>query len=459
MYDLVIKDGTLVSHAAVWQADVGIAEGKIAEISTGLQGRECISAKDLLVLPGAVDPHVHLEMSTPVTKTSDNWASGTRAAAFGGTTTLVDFVEPRNGQQPLLEAFAERLAVAQGASSVDFAFHMTLSDAHEAILGQVPRVVAAGMPSFKLYTTYEGFRLNDEELLAAFEAIRSARGLAMVHAESDAIIQSATKKLQSAGHLGLRDFPESRPAIAEKEAIDRVLSLAAFVDCPVYFAHVSTEAGASAVARARKEGQPVWAETCPHYLLLDESYIRTTDFNGAKFVCCPPLRTFADQQALWDALASGEIRSLGTDHCAFNFRGQKELGRESFLDTPAGLPGVELRLALLYTFGVKAGRISLNQWVDLCSTTPARLFGLYPTKGDLAPGADADIVLFDPNRPTSVSHSELHEEVDYTPYEGFSLAGVVHTTLLRGKPLVRAGQWVGNPPEGRFVPCSSFHLG
>ncbi|MCL4561916.1 MAG: dihydropyrimidinase [Chloroflexi bacterium] len=459
MYDLVIQNGTLVSNTAVWQADIGILGEKIAEIAPHLEGRERISAKGMLVLPGGVDPHVHLEMPTPTTTTSETWATGTQAAAFGGTTTVIDFVEPGYPRQPLLEAFRERLSVAQAGSSVDFGLHMTLCTADEDTLAQVRGVVAAGLPSFKLYTTYAGFRLDDEELLAAFEAIQKAGALAMVHAESDVILRQAALELQAAGRLSLRDFPQSRPAIAEKEAVERVLSLAAFAGCPLYIVHVSTRTGASAIARARQDGQAAWGETCPQYLLLDESRIRTSDFSGAKFVCCPPLRTPADREALWDALHAGDLQTLGTDHCAFNFRGQKELGRDSFLEVPSGLPGIELRLALLYTFGVKTGKITLSQWVDLCSTAPARLFGLHPRKGELIPGADADVVLFHPDRSVPVTHAMLHENVDYTPYEGLRLAGGVHTTLLRGQVLVREGEWVGHPCTGGFVPCSSFHPG
>ncbi len=459
MYDLVIQNGTLVSSTAVWQADIGILGEKIAEIAPHLEGRERIPANGMLVLPGGVDPHVHLEMPTPTTTTSETWASGTRAAALGGTTTVIDFVEPGHPGQPLLEAFRERLSVAQAGAAIDFGLHMTLCSADEDTLAQAPGIVAAGLPSFKLYTTYAGFHLNDEELLAAFAAIGKAGALAMVHAESDAILQRATRELQAAGRLSLRDFPQSRPALAEKEAVERVLSLAAFAGCPLYIVHVSTRAGAAAIARARQSGQAAWGETCPQYLLLDESRIRTSDFSGAKFVCCPPLRTPADQEALWEALQAGELQTLGTDHCAFNFHGQKELGRHSFLEIPSGLPGIELRLALLYTFGVKTGKLTLSQWVDLCCTAPARLFGLHPRKGELVPGADADIVLFQPDGSLRVTQALLHENVDYTPYEGISLAGGVHTTLLRGQVLVRAGEWVGQPYSGGFIPCSSFHPG
>ncbi|MDZ4160005.1 MAG: dihydropyrimidinase [Anaerolineaceae bacterium] len=453
MYDLVIHDGTLVTSTGLYRADVGIQDGQIASLAPHLSGREQISASGMLVLPGGVDPHVHLEMPVAVTATSDTWETGSRAAAFGGTTTVIDFVEPSYRGQPLLEAFHARLSQAQGNSSIDFSFHMTLCAADDATLQQIPGIIEAGMPSFKIYTTYTGFRLADEELLAAFQAIRQAGGMALVHSESDAIIQNATRRLQMTGRLSVKDFPDSRPAIAETEAVERVLSLAAFAEAPVYIVHVSTRGGAAAIARAHQAGQKAWGETCPQYLLLDDSHIKTEDFDGAKYVCCPPLRSPADNRALWAALQDGSLQTVGTDHCAFNFQDQKELGRHSFLEIPPGLPGIELRLALMYTYGVKAGRITLPQWVELCCTAPARIFGLHPRKGDLVPGADADIVLFDPEQRASITRSLLHENVDYTPYEGMKLAGMVRTTILRGQVLVRDGQWVAENRTGNYLAC------
>jgi dihydropyrimidinase len=459
MLDCVIKNGTLVTATGLRQADIGIRGETIAEINSHLSGRDQISAEGMLVVPGGVDPHVHLEMPAGMMITSDTWKTGSRAAAFGGTTTIIDFIEPAYVGQPLLNSFAERKKQATGSSEVDFGFHMTLCAADQATLHQIPGVVAAGIPSFKLYTTYSGFHLDDTSLVLALEAIGKAGGLALVHAESDAIIQHATQRLQAAGLLALRAFPESRPAIAEVEAIERVLSFAKYIGTPVYIVHISTQAGAAAVARARQFGQQAWGETCPHYLLLDESRILTDDFTGAKVVCCPPLREQANQPALWGALQNGKLQTIGSDHCAFNFNGQKDAGKASFLEIPSGLPGIELRLALTYTYGVMQGRITLPQWVNLCCTAPARLFGLHPQKGELVVGADADIVLFDPNQKAVVTRAMLHENVDYSPYEGMTLTGMVDTTLLRGQVLVRGGKWeapgtlgVSEAGTGKFVP-------
>jgi dihydropyrimidinase len=466
MFDCVIKNGILVtspqsaksprrarsaSQNRLCRSDIGIQDGKIVAIAPNLGGREIINADGMLVIPGGVDPHVHLEMPAGKMVTSDTWETGSRATAFGGTTTVIDFIEPAFLGQPLLDSFKERQRQAQGYSWVDYSFHMTLCDADDTTLRQIPWVINAGIPSFKLYTTYSGFRLDDTSLLLALEAIGKAGGVAMVHAESDAIIQHATHRLQAAGCLAVRHFPESRPPLAEVEAIERVLSLAKYTAAPVYLVHISTRAGTAAIARAHQDGQLAWGETCPQYLLLDQTRILTNDFNGAKYICCPPLREKTDQQALWSALQTGKLHTIGSDHCAFNYYSQKDTGKESFLEIPSGLPGIELRLALIYTFGVLQGRITLQQWVDLCCTAPARLFGLHPQKGELVVGADADIVLFDTTRTAVITREILHENVDYTPYEGLALTGRVDTTLLRGQVLVRAGNWVGKTQAGQAI--------
>lgn len=453
MYDLVVKGGTVVNSTGIHNVDIGIQDGRIVELAPNLSGREQIVASGYLVIPGGVDPHVHLEIQAGTAFTSDTWETGSKAAALGGTTTVIDFVEPYYPSQPLLEAFQRRLAEACGKSSVDFGFHMTLCDAGEHTLSQVPAVIERGMRSFKVYTTYEGFHLEDPELLAVLRAVGEAGGMVMVHAESDAIVQDSIRRLQAAGRLSTADFPDSRPAVAEKEAIERTLTLAGYTGTPVYIVHISTSSGARAVASARARGQNAWGETCPQYLLLDDSRIETGGIEGAKYVCCPPLRSPEDNTFLWSALIDGMLHTIGTDHCAFNFQGQKDLGRESFLKIPPGLPGIELRLALIYSYGVKTRRISLNQWVDLCCASPARLFGLYPKKGALVPGADADIVLFDPEHPSTITQSCLHENVDYTPYEGMRLGGSVHTTILRGQVLVRNREWVADAPQGEYLKC------
>jgi dihydropyrimidinase len=453
-FDLVIQNGTVITAEKTVQTDIGVKDGKIAAWGDHLKGRDKVSAAGLWVIPGGVDPHVHLDMPTPTTVTSDDWNTGTKAAAYGGTTTVIDFVEPESGQS-LLEALALRRAQADGRTHIDYSLRMTLTSADPATLAQIPAVVAAGIPSFKLYTTYAGFALPDESLLLAFEAIGAAGGLVMAHCENDAILGHSLAKLRAAGRLAPQFQPQSRPALAEVEAIQRVILLARFTGVPLYIAHISTNKGSQAVERARQHGQAVYGETCPQYLLLDETCNQNPDpRESVKFICAPPLRAAKDRQALWARLQSGGLQAVGTDHCAFNVEGQKDGGLENFERCPGGLPGIEARLALLHTFGVRAGWLTLQQWVSVCSAAPAQIFGLYPRKGSLEVGADADIVLFDPERRVKLTKSILHENVDHTPYEGLELQGWVQATYLRGQLIASAD---GNPPSqhptGCFIPA------
>lgn len=460
-FDLVIQGGTLVTAADTVQADLAIQGEQIAAVGQGLSGRETIDARGRLVIPGAVDPHVHLQMPTAVTISSDDWETGTVAAACGGTTTVIDFVEPEPGQT-LLEAFDARRAEAEGKAVIDYSLHMTLPTSHvPAALSEVPAVVAAGLTSFKAYTTYGSFKLSDEQFLAAMTAVRAAGGIIIVHCENDAIVQRCTQELLAAARTGPDAHPLSRPAVAEGEAVARVLALAEVTEAPVYIVHISTARGAQAVACARARGQAAYGETCPQYLFLtDAEYSRgrpgerpnPDPFEGAKFVCQPPLRTAADQAALWQALAAGDLQAVGTDHCPFNYVGQKDLGRDKFTRIPGGLPGIEARLALIYS-GMTSYelRFTLNRWVEVCCTNPAKLFGLYPRKGSLMPGADADVVIFDPDREVTLTQAFLHENVDYTPYEGLRLRGWPVVTISRGQVLVRDGEFVGRRGQGRFL--------
>ena len=450
-FDLVIQNGTVITADKTVQTEIGVKDGKIAALGSGLRGHEQVSAAGMWVIPGGVDPHVHFEMPTPTTVTSDDWNTGTKAAAYGGTTTVIDFVEPEN-DQTLLEALALRRAQADGRTHIDYSLRMTLTNAAPTTLAQIPAVMTAGISSFKLYTTYTGFALPDESLLAAFEAVGAAGGLAMVHCENDAIVQHSLAKLRAEGRLAPQFQPQSRPALAEVEAIQRVILLARFTGVPLYIAHISTNKGSQAVERARQHGQVVYGETCPQYLLLAETHNQNPDpRESVKFICAPPLRKIKDQQALWARLQSGGLQTVGTDHCAFNVEGQKDGGLENFTHCPGGLPGIESRLALLHTFGVRAGWLTPQQWVSVCSVAPAQIFGLHPRKGSLEIGADADIVLFDPERRVKLGKSILHENVDHTPYEGLELQGWVHATYLRG-------QLIASAEGNRSAECSRRSL-
>jgi len=453
-FDIVLSGGTLVTASDTFQADIGIKSGKISAIGRGLTGLENVDARGLLVLPGAIDPHVHLEMPTPVATSSDGWFSGTRAAVCGGTTTVIDFVDSLPNES-LLQALEKRRALAESKAVIDFSFHMTLDRVDDQTLNEIPDVIAAGLTSFKCYTTYS-MRLKDNQLLAALSAVGKSGGLSIVHAENDAIVNRLRANYIKAGKIEPRYHPLSRPAISEGEAVERVLALALATQAPVYIVHVSTQLGAEAIQRAQSRGQVALGETCPQYLLLTDQLYDSPGFEGAKFICSPPLRKSTDQAALWQVLGNGVLQAVGTDHCPFPYDGVKNLGRPlddppAFTDIPGGIPGIEARPSLLFTYGVRAGRLTLNQWVEICSTGPARVFNLYPQKVTLTPGSDADIVLFDPEKRVTISAELLHENVDYTPYEGFDLIGYPVKTYSRGKLIAEMGEYVGTNHRGKFI--------
>jgi dihydropyrimidinase len=465
--DTIIRGGTLITPSGPVNADLGIAGERIAAIGFDLVGERVIDATGKLVLPGAIDPHVHLQMPAGAVTSSDDWETGTIAAACGGTTTVIDFVEPeavdvRRGEvtSPLRAGLAARRAEAEGCAVIDFGLHMTLLDASPATLAELPAVIEAGCTSFKTYLTYAGFKLEDDAFIAALEAVSQAGGIALVHAENDAGIRYLQRKFLAEGHMAPRYHPLSRPAGMEAEAVERALALAEVAGCPLYVVHISTQRGAEAVSRARARGQSACGETCPQYLLLTAAEYDRPGFEGAKFVCSPPLRKAEDNAALWAHLAAGEIQTVGTDHCPFFYAGQKDLGRgrgeatsplPAFVQIPGGMPGVESRLALLYTYGVGTGRLSLQRWVEVCCAEPARILGLAGRKGTLAVDADADVVIFDPEREVTLSRSILHENCDYTPYEGYRLRGYPALTMLRGRMIARDGEFVGGKGGGQFL--------
>ncbi|MCJ7624280.1 MAG: dihydropyrimidinase [Anaerolineaceae bacterium] len=449
VYDLIIKNGVLIGPKDQSRVDIGIQNGKIITLDSGLVGKESIDASGLYVLPGAIDPHVHLEMPAGSLFSSDDWDSGTKAAAIGGTTTIIDFVEPLPSQS-LMSAFKDRLSQAKNRAFIDYSFHMTLNDSTPETLAQITDVIDSGITSFKTYTTYDD-PLSDDDFINIFTAMKKNGGLVITHAENDAIIRYMQHELISQSKLGPASHPKSRPANSEGVEIERIVSLAETINAPVYIVHISTERGARALARAKKRGQIVFGETCPQYLILrDDKYIQP-GFEGAKYVCSPPLRQEQDNLYLWDALAKDVIQTIGTDHCPFFYKGQKDIGIECFTKIPGGLPGIESRLSLIHTFGVLTNRLDINQWVETCCTNPAKIFGLYPSKGIIEPGSDSDIVLFDPRKKITIRHENLHENVDYTPYEGLCLTGYPVMTILGGQVIAQENEFMGTSPQGSFV--------
>lgn len=447
-FDLVIANGQIVTAADTYTADIGVRGEKIACIGRGLRGRRTIDASGCLVIPGAVDVHVHLQMPLGDITSSDDWRSGTMAAAHGGTTSIVDFVDPLPGQPPL-QALEERLAEAEGQACIDYGLHMVLSDVSGKTLTQLSRVIDVGIPTFKLFMAYEGKHLTDDQLYLALREIARLGALALIHAENYPIIRLFVRELLAEGKTEPRWHPRSRPAIMEGEATGRLIALAEMAGAHACIAHISCAAVVCQIRAARARGLPIYGETCPQYLVLTQDVYERPDFEGARYVCSPPLRAEEDQAALWKALADGTLQVISTDHCPWWWQ-DKERGRGDFSRIPGGVPGIETRLSLTYHFGVRAGRLTPQQWVNLCCTRPAELFGL-PGKGKIQVGADADIVIFDPERVMPLTAERLHSQVDYSIYEDITVRGWPRATISRGRVLVEDGRFIGLVGHGRFI--------
>ena len=452
VYDLVIKDGTIVTADAVYEADLAVSGETIAAIGHYLRGRRELSAAGRYVIPGGVDIHVHLGMPIGPFTSTDDFTHGTRAAAFGGTTAIVDFVET-GPDETMLQALAARRAKAEGQAVIDYGLHMTIGPADIPRLDQVAAARAAGCGSFKLYMAY-GLRLTDGDLLLALEAVRDAGAMPVVHAENWDVITTLIRRNLAAGRTTPHWHPRSRPPELEAEAASRVIDIAAWVGTPVHIFHVSCAATAERIAAAKMRGLPVTGETCPQYLYLTDDLYDRPGVAGALPICAPPLRPAADGQALWRALAGGALDLVTTDHCPFT-AAEKATGLADFSRIPGGVPSIESRLALVYDGLVNRGRggeraTALRRWVDVCATTPAALMG-FSRKGRLLPGYDADIVIFDPNLEKTISPETLHETAGWSPYEGTAVRGWPVTTISRGEILVEDGEWRGTAGHGQFV--------
>lgn len=452
---LLIQQGNLVTPAGLQRADLRIEGETIQAIGVRLSpapGDLVLDASDCVVLPGLIDPHVHLALQSGPFRTADNFAQGTAVAACGGVTTLLDFVTPEPGQS-LLSAVSARRAEMTGLA-IDVGLHGTVtSPAH---LDELPGLVKQGITSVKLYTTYRAAGLYaDDALITAHLAQARALGiLTLIHAENDALVEAAAAGLIAAGRTHLADHPDRRPPLAEVEAVHRVLFLAQETGAPIYIVHVSTGQAADLLAAARARGQMAFGETGPHYLLRDRS-----DYTGnhpADFLMTPPLRTPADRDRLWSHLAAGTFDAIGTDHCGFT-RDQKQ--GDDWRRVAYGIPGLETTLPLLYTYGVLTGRLTWPQLVALTSAGPARLFGLAPQKGVLLPGADADLVIYDPTGESVIQAKRLHSAAGYSPFEGMPVRGRVWYTIARGRIVCQEGKFVGVPGAGRFVPRQTFPVG
>jgi dihydropyrimidinase len=447
LFDLVIKNGTIVTAESTYQADIGIRGEKIAAVGLELAGTKEIDAAGKLVTPGAVDIHVHMQMPIGDFVSADDFFTGTRAAALGGTTAIIDFVEPLKDES-LLDALAARRAEADPRVVIDYGLHMTIGPAEINKLEQVHAAYEAGCGSFKLYMAY-GLRLDDGQLLRAFEAIREVNGLPVIHAENWDVISMLVERNLAAGKRSPHWHPRSRPAQFEGEAVARVIALASYVGTRAHIFHVTCDEAVQEIAAARQRGLPISGETCPQYLLLTQEVYDAPGVRGAWPVCSPPIRAQESQDALWRALGEGQLQVVATDHCPFT-SGDKRTGLDNFSQIPGGVPSVESRLAAVYSYGVRTGRLTINQWVDACCTAPAELVGL-SSKGKILAGYDADLVVFDPNKRVTLSTESLHEHVDWTPYEGIELSGWPEMTISRGEIIVEDGQFRGQEGRGRFV--------
>ena len=449
---ILIQNGILVLPTGPIQADLRVAGGRIAELGPGLApgASRVIDAQERLVFPGFIDTHTHFEMNKGLpNETADDWYTGTRAALAGGTTTVLDFAEPERGAT-LASALETWHGRADGAACCNYGFHMTVKDWSPSIRSELREMTAAGVTSYKVYLAYDNLRLSDAAAYEVVKAVGAEGGVVGCHCENGDLVTEGIRAQQAAGNLSPAAHPLSRPPAVEAEAVGRWLTIAELAGCPVNIVHLSTLRGLEAVRAARTRGQRLYVETCPQYLLLDERSYRLPGFESAKFVLSPPLRAQENCAALWDALEAGEIDTIGTDHCSFRFHGAKELGREDFSKIPNGIPGVEHRPSLMYTYGVAAGRITAVDMARLLAENPARLFGMYPQKGVLAVGSDADLVIFDPNDTGRITAETQYQNVDYTPYEGMELRGRVDTVLLGGEVAVEGGR-VLLERRGRYV--------
>lgn len=449
---ILIQKGTLLCPEGPVLADLRVEGEKIVQIGPDLPSGDSqrIDAAGKLVFPGFIDTHTHFEMNKGLpNETADDWATGTLAALAGGTTTVLDFAEPERGGSlaSALEVWHRR---AEGAASCHYGFHMTVKDWTPAIQRELTDMDRAGVTSYKVYFAYDNLRVSDGAALEVVRAVGALGGIVGCHCENGDLVRAGIAAQKAAGALSPAAHPLSRPAAVEAEAVNRWLAVGELAGCPVNIVHLSAARSLDVVRAARARGQNFYVESCPQYFLLDDRRYSLPGFEGAKFVLSPPLRKKEDAAALWDALAAGAVDTIGTDHCSFHYRGGKELGRGDFSKIPNGIPGVEHRPVLMYTYGVASGRISPHQLMKVLSEQPAKLFGMYPRKGALQVGSDADITVLDPGYWGIITAAAQHQNVDYTPYQGMEVRCRVDTVLLSGTVAVAAGA-VTASKQGKFV--------
>jgi len=450
--DLLIKNGTIVTPKDTFKADIGVKDGKIVTIASNIteKAQEVVDASGKYVMPGGIDAHTHMEMPFMGTTTVDDFEYGTIAAAFGGVTTILDFAI-----QPKDKTFLETISLWRGKADpkvvVDYGIHVAVTNLTEDLVKEIPKVLEAGVSSFKLFMPYrrEGLMSDDGRIYRMLEESRRLGFLVQLHAENNSVLELLIERYVSLGKLSAEYHAKSRPNFVEGEAVHRGLALAAAAGGNLYIVHMSTKEGVAELSRMKKLYSNLYGETCPHYLVLtDEKYLSP---KGRRYIMSPPLRSKADNEALWEGLANGTLSTVATDHCTFT-DAQKDLGKDNFTKVPNGVPGTETMIPLLYSEGVSKNRISLNKLVEVVSYNPAKLFGLYPRKGTLNVGSDADIIVFDPDLEMELSQENLHSRIDYSIYEGIKVKGMPVHVFVRGKPVVYNREFVGKKGAGKFVP-------
>lgn len=456
---IVLNGGTIVTAVDVYQADVRMEGERIVAMGHEIKQPEdqVINVDGCFLFPGGIDPHTHFDLPMGSFSTSDDFLSGSKAAVLGGTTTILDFATQFKGET-LKTGLQNWHSKADGKCYVDFGFHMAITDWNDQVAQEMTDLVhQEGVPSFKLYMAYKNIlQVDDGALLQALRQAGECGALVCVHCENGDVVDYLVKEARAQGKTAPYFHPLTRPPEAEAEATNRVITLAQIANAPLYIVHLTCSGALQAVVEAKLKGLDVYAETCPQYLLLDDSYYRSEGFNGAKYVISPPLRSVHHQEGLWTGLQTGILDTVATDHCAFNYKGQKDLGLSDFSKIPSGAPGVETRMGLLYTYGVMTGKLTINEFVALTSTNAAKLFGLFPRKGTIAPGSDADLVVWDPRVSSTIKVETLHQQVDYTPYEGFKQKGQANHVFLRGKQVVKDGQLQVSRPTGIYLSRKPF---
>ncbi len=460
-FDLIVKNADIITAADRYHGDIGIRDGKICMIAAGLNAedaRQVIDAAGRMVTPGGVDAHCHLDQpSTDGSVGADDFNSGTRSAACGGTTTVIPFAMQFKGQS-LHDAVNDYHRRAEGKACIDYAFHLIITDANPAVIAELPAMIEQGYTSFKIYMTYEALKLSDHHILDVLDAARGLGAISMIHAENDDCINWLTERLKKQGKIAPRYHALAHSPIGEREATHRAISLAELVDVPILLVHVSSRAAIEQIYWARGQGMHIFSETCPQYLFLTAEDLGIDDsFHGAKCICSPPPRDTDSQNAVWTALANGTFTIFSSDHCPFNndASGKKLHGENASFDlVPNGIAGLETRMPLLMSEGVLKNRLSAQRFVDLTATAPAKLYGLYPQKGTLAPGSDADLVIWDTQTPKTIGSAMLHTNADHTPYEGKEVQAWPAVTLSRGVAVWADNQFSGVAGNGRFLACA-----